>query len=141
MRHPVVGDGPRRRRSHGHQGARRPGRRLHDARHRVAARLGPAGAALPGTAADGASARVVFVAPNGEKVTAADNRAAIEKLVTEAADGSQVASAVDPFTARAVSEDATTAYSTVTFEVTADDLTGAAGTQLERAATPPGTRV
>ncbi len=88
---------------------------------------------FPGTAADGASARVVFVAPNGEKVTAADNRAAIEKLVTEAADGSQVASAVDPFTARAVSEDATTAYSTVTFEVTADDLTGAAGTQLERA--------
>ncbi|MEW1644636.1 MMPL family transporter [Streptomyces sp. NPDC091219] len=88
---------------------------------------------FPGTAADGASARIVFVAPNGEKVTATDHRAAIEKLVTEAADGSQVASAVDPFTARAVSEDATTAYSTVTFTVTADDLTGTAKTHLERA--------
>lgn len=88
---------------------------------------------LPGTAADGASARIVFVAPRSEKVTAADNRAAIGKLVTEAADGSQVASATDPFTARAVSKDATTAYSTVTFEVTADDLTCAAKTHLERA--------
>ncbi|MFE2889415.1 MMPL family transporter [Streptomyces sp. NPDC059272] len=88
---------------------------------------------FPGTAADGASARIVFVAPSGEKVTASDNRAAIEKLVTEAADGSQVASAADPFTARAVSKDGTTAYSTVTFEVKADDLTGAAKTHLERA--------
>ncbi|MBK3568836.1 MMPL family transporter [Streptomyces sp. MBT62] len=88
---------------------------------------------FPGTAADGASARIVFVAPNGEKVTATDNKAAIEKLVTEAADGSQVASAVDPFAAKAVSKDATTAYSTVTFKVKADDLTGAAKTHLERA--------
>ncbi|MBK6016144.1 MMPL family transporter [Streptomyces sp. MBT53] len=88
---------------------------------------------FPGTAADGASARIVFVAPNGEKVTATDNKAAIEKLVTEAADGSQVASAVDPFAAKAVSKDASTAYSTVTFKVKADDLTGAAKTHLERA--------
>ncbi|WP_043260195.1 MMPL family transporter [Streptomyces hokutonensis] len=88
---------------------------------------------FPGTAADGASARIVFVAPNGEKVTATENKAAIEKLVTEAADGSQVASAVDPFAAKAVSKDASTAYSTVTFKVKADDLTGAAKTHLERA--------
>ncbi|WOX10756.1 MMPL family transporter [Streptomyces sp. N50] len=88
---------------------------------------------FPGTAADGANARIVFVAPNGEKVTATENRAAIEKLVTEAADGSQVASAVDPFAAQAVSKDASTAYSTVTFKVKADDLTDAAKTHLERA--------
>ncbi|MEV6480251.1 MMPL family transporter [Streptomyces sp. NPDC051576] len=88
---------------------------------------------FPGTAADGASARIVFVAPNGEKVTATENRAAIEKLVTEAGDGSQVASAVDPFTAQAVSKDASTAYSTVTFKVKADDLTDTAKTHLERA--------
>ncbi|MEV6513827.1 MMPL family transporter [Streptomyces sp. NPDC051642] len=88
---------------------------------------------FPGTAADGANARIVFVAPNGEKVTATENKAAIEKLVTEAADGSQVASAVDPFAAKAVSKDASTAYSTVTFKVKADDLTDAAKTHLERA--------
>ncbi|MEV6503575.1 MMPL family transporter [Streptomyces prunicolor] len=88
---------------------------------------------FPGTTADGASARIVFVAPNGEKVTATENKAAIEKLVTAAADGAQVASAVDPFAAKAVSKDASTAYSTVTFKVKADDLTGAAKTHLERA--------
>ncbi|MBK3576669.1 MMPL family transporter [Streptomyces sp. MBT65] len=88
---------------------------------------------FPGTAADGANARIVFVAPNGEKVTATENRAAIEKLVAEAADGSQVASTVDPFAAKAVSKDATTAYSTVTFKVKADDLTDTAKTHLERA--------
>lgn len=88
---------------------------------------------FPGTAADGASARIVFVAPNGEKVTATENKAVIEKLVTEAADGSQVASVVDPFAAKSVSADASTAYSTVTFKVKADDLTGAAKTHLERA--------
>ncbi|MEV8547728.1 MMPL family transporter [Streptomyces sp. NPDC051572] len=88
---------------------------------------------FPGTAADGANARIVFVAPSGEKVTATENKAAIEKLVTEAADGSQVASTVDPFAAKAVSKDASTAYSTVTFKVKADDLTDAAKTHLERA--------
>jgi RND superfamily putative drug exporter len=88
---------------------------------------------FPGTAADGANARIVFVAPNGEKVTATDNRAAIEKLVTEAADGSQVAAAADPFQAKSVSKDASTAYATVTFKVKADQLTDTAKTHLERA--------
>ncbi|WP_369249743.1 MMPL family transporter [Streptomyces sp. R41] len=78
---------------------------------------------FPGAKADGASARVVFVAPDGQKVTASENRAAIEKFVSEAADGSQVASAVSPFRAKAVSKDASTAYATVTYKVNADDLT------------------
>ena len=88
---------------------------------------------FPGAAADGASARIVFVAPDGQKVTATDNKKAIETLVDEAADGSQVASAVDPFQAKAVSKDATTAYATVTFKVKADDLTDTAKTHLEKA--------
>ncbi|MCC8336043.1 MMPL family transporter, partial [Streptomyces sp. R1] len=33
---------------------------------------------FPGAAADGATARVVFVSPNGEKVTAAENKEAVE---------------------------------------------------------------
>ncbi|MER5787318.1 efflux RND transporter permease subunit [Streptomyces sp. NPDC001980] len=88
---------------------------------------------FPGTTADGASARIVFIAPSGEKVTAAGNRAAIEKLVDEAVDGSQVAAAVDPFQAKAVSEDGTTAYATVSFKATADDLTDASKKHLESA--------
>ncbi|MFC9846824.1 MMPL family transporter [Streptomyces sp. NPDC060223] len=88
---------------------------------------------FPGTTADGASARVVFVAPDGQRVTSSENRAVIEKFVAEASDGSQVASAVSPFQANAVSEDASTAYSTVTYKVKADDLSDAAKNTLKAA--------
>ncbi|MGW1027455.1 MMPL family transporter [Streptomyces sp. NPDC002577] len=88
---------------------------------------------FPGSTADAAVARIVFVAPTGEKVTAAGNKAAIKHLVDEAADGSQVAAAVNPFQAKAVSKDATTAYATVTFKAKADDLTGAAKNHLQHA--------
>ncbi|MFD8513009.1 MMPL family transporter [Streptomyces antimycoticus] len=88
---------------------------------------------FPGATADGATARVVFVAPGGEKVTATENKRAVEKAVADLADGPQVASAVDPFQAKAVSEDGTTAYATVTYKVAADDLTDADRTRLERA--------
>ncbi|GGN72651.1 membrane protein [Streptomyces albiflavescens] len=88
---------------------------------------------FPGAKADGASARVVFVAPDGQKVTASDNRAVIEKFVSEAADGSQVASAVSPFRAKAVSKDASTAYATVTYKVNSDDLTDVSKDRLEDA--------
>ncbi|MFS8200348.1 MMPL family transporter [Streptomyces sp. CWNU-52B] len=86
---------------------------------------------FPGASADGATARVVFVAPGGEKVTAADNREAVEKAVSELSDGSQVASAADPFTSKAVSKDGTTAYATVTYKVEATDLTDASRSQLD----------
>ncbi|WP_158104693.1 MMPL family transporter [Streptomyces milbemycinicus] len=88
---------------------------------------------FPGAKADGASARIVFVAPDGQKITAAGNRAVIEKAVGEAADGTQVAGAVGPFQAKAVSKDASTAYATVTYKVKADDLTDASKKTLEDA--------
>lgn len=91
------------------------------------------GERFPGPDADGADARVVFIAPGGEKVTAAEHRAAIEEFVAEAGAGPRVAGTVDPFAARAVSEDASTAYATVTFEVAAGDLTDADRDALERA--------
>ncbi|TCR23928.1 MMPL family transporter [Streptomyces sp. BK205] len=88
---------------------------------------------FPGATADGATARVVFVAPKGEKVTAADHRKAVESAVADLADGSQVASAVDPFQAKAVSKDGTTAYATVTYKVASNDLTDASKDQLVKA--------
>ncbi|MFI1213498.1 MMPL family transporter [Streptomyces sp. NPDC020802] len=88
---------------------------------------------FPGSAADAANARIVFVAPDGQKITAADNRTVIEEFVTEAAGGAQFAAAVDPFQAGAVSKDASTAYATVTYKVTAHDLTDAAKKTLEGA--------
>ncbi|MEU0028495.1 MMPL family transporter [Streptomyces sp. NPDC006335] len=88
---------------------------------------------FPGATADGATARVVFVAPKGEKVTAADHRKAVEDTVADLADGSQVASAVNPFQAGAVSKDGTTAYATVTYKVAADALTDADRDRLAKA--------
>uniref|UniRef100_A0AAU2AEI0 MMPL family transporter n=1 Tax=Streptomyces sp. NBC_00093 TaxID=2975649 RepID=A0AAU2AEI0_9ACTN len=91
------------------------------------------GERFPGGDANGADARIVFVAPDGEKVTASANRAAIDTLVTGAADAPRVESAVDPFTTGAVSKDGSTAYATVNYKVKADDLTDADKAALEQA--------
>ncbi|MFF5844148.1 MMPL family transporter [Streptomyces massasporeus] len=87
---------------------------------------------FPGATADGATARVVFIAPGGEKVTAAGNRKSVEKAVAGLGDGTQVASAVDPFRAKTISQDGTTAFATVTYKVGAHDLTDASRGHLER---------
>ncbi|MFD5227901.1 MMPL family transporter [Streptomyces qaidamensis] len=87
---------------------------------------------FPGATADSATARVVFIAPGGEKVTAAGNKKAVEKAVAGLGDGTQVANAVDPFAAKTVSKDGTTAFATVTYKVGAGDLTDASRSHLER---------
>ncbi|MFI8166671.1 MMPL family transporter [Streptomyces sp. NPDC085931] len=87
---------------------------------------------FPGATADSATARVVFLAPSGEKVTAAANKEAIEQAVGRLGDGTQVAGAVDPFRAKTISKDGTTAFATVTYEVGAADLTDASRAHLER---------
>lgn len=84
--------------------------------------------------ADGASAQLVFVAPDGQKVTAAQDKAAIEKVVAETATGPQIASVSDPLGAGAVSKDGSTAYANVTFTVPANDLTDAAKASVAHAA-------
>ncbi|MCT9143358.1 MMPL family transporter [Streptomyces violarus] len=86
---------------------------------------------FPGATADGATARVVFIAPGGGKVTAAENKEAIEKAVTGLGDGTQVASAVDPFQAKTISKDGSTAFATVTYKVKSTDLTDGSRTHLE----------
>ncbi|MFF2330042.1 MULTISPECIES: MMPL family transporter [unclassified Streptomyces] len=78
---------------------------------------------FPEAASDGATARIVFVAPDGQKVTAAQNRTVIDTAVKDSAAAQGVASAVGPFQANAVSKDATTAYATVTFKEAANELT------------------
>jgi RND superfamily putative drug exporter len=87
-----------------------------------------------GGGSSGTTAQLVFVAPSGQKVTAAAQKAAIDEAVAEAAAGPQVASAVGPFQADAVSKDGTTAYATITYTVAATDLTDSAKSALEHAA-------
>ena len=88
---------------------------------------------FPGAEADGAEARVVFVAKHGGHVTDAANRSAIGHFVDAVADGSEVADATSPFDAHAVSKDRSTAYATVTYKVTSDDLTDAGKADLTKA--------
>ncbi|MEU9454108.1 MMPL family transporter [Streptomyces sp. NPDC048277] len=88
---------------------------------------------FPGAAADGATARVVFVAPHGRKVTAGAHRKAIEETVRALGDGTQVAAVADPFTAKAVSKDGSTAYATVTYKVKSSGITDTTRTALEDA--------
>ncbi|MEV0406756.1 MMPL family transporter [Actinoallomurus sp. NPDC050550] len=72
---------------------------------------------FPGMSADGATARVVFKAPAGEKITNAANKAAVEQTVKELGAGAEVGAVTDPFTSRAVSQDRTIAYAQVKYTV------------------------
>ncbi|MFT2016028.1 MMPL family transporter [Streptomyces sp. 796.1] len=85
---------------------------------------------FPEGEADGANARLVFVAPQGQRITSAEHRATIDALLTDVATGSQVADVSDPFAGRGVSEDAGTAYATVAYEVTEDEVSDASRKQL-----------
>ncbi|MFF9507025.1 MMPL family transporter [Streptomyces sp. NPDC014724] len=90
---------------------------------------------FPGGNSNAADARIVFVAPKGQKITAGPNKAAVERIVADVAAGSQVKGALDPFhLAGAVSKDGTTAYSTVSYDVQSTDLTDATTKALEDAA-------
>ncbi|MET8902464.1 MMPL family transporter [Streptomyces sp. NPDC004538] len=89
---------------------------------------------FPGQSADGATARVVFKAPSGEKMTDAGNKATVEKTVDELADGSEVASVADPYTGNAVSKDGTIAYASVRYDVSGMELEESTKHALEDAA-------
>ncbi|MFP8886550.1 MMPL family transporter [Streptomyces mangrovi] len=89
---------------------------------------------FPGSSPDGATARVVFKAPDGEKITDPENSAVVGEVVAELAKGDQVQQAVDPFQARAVSPDQTIAYSQVTYEVSGFELTEESREELKAAA-------
>ncbi|MEU7279224.1 MMPL family transporter [Streptomyces sp. NPDC045431] len=79
---------------------------------------------FPGAGADGATARVVFKAPDGAKMTDPERKAAVDKAVGELRSGSdQVASVTDPYAVQAVSRDGTTAYIQVSYKVNGMELT------------------
>ncbi|MFI8291817.1 MMPL family transporter [Streptomyces sp. NPDC085614] len=78
---------------------------------------------FPGGNADGATARVVFKAPEGQKMTDPANKAKVQDVVGELKSGSdQVASVTDPYTAQAVSKDGSTAYVSVSYKLSGMEL-------------------
>ncbi|MFF1440063.1 MMPL family transporter [Streptomyces sp. NPDC058295] len=89
---------------------------------------------FPRSNSQGAEARLVFRAPDGQRVTAGENRAAVEDALGSLDGGDQVASATDPYETGAVSEDGTIAYATLTYTADAVDLTESTRSALESAA-------
>ncbi|MEU6348118.1 MMPL family transporter [Streptomyces sp. NPDC047072] len=88
---------------------------------------------FPGASADGATGRLVFKAPEGEKMTDAANRATVEKTVRTLGDGSEVVSVTDPYKTNAVSKDGTVAYTSVRYDAPAMELKDATRDALEEA--------
>ncbi|MFI5676774.1 MMPL family transporter [Streptomyces cellulosae] len=89
---------------------------------------------FPQSNSQGAEARLVFRAPDGQRVTARQNKAAVEDTLGSLDGGDQVASTTDPYETGAVSEDGTIAYSTITYTADAVDLTEPTKSALETAA-------
>ncbi|MFD5339375.1 MMPL family transporter [Streptomyces hawaiiensis] len=89
---------------------------------------------FPGTSADGATARVVFKAPSGEKMTDPGNKATVQDTVQELSDGSEVVRVTDPYQAKAVSKDGTIAYAQVSYKVSGMELDDAAKDALKDSA-------
>ncbi|MDG9707739.1 MMPL family transporter [Streptomyces sp. DH10] len=89
---------------------------------------------FPGTSADGATARVVFKAPSGEKMTDPGNKATVQETVKELADGSEVVRVTDPYQAKAVSKDGTVAYAQVSYKVSGMELEDSSRDALEDSA-------
>ncbi|MEU7072657.1 MMPL family transporter [Streptomyces narbonensis] len=79
---------------------------------------------FPGAGADGATARVVFKAPEGQKMTDPAHKTVVEETVAALKSGSdQIVSVTDPYTAQAVSQDGSTAYVSVSYKVNGMELT------------------
>lgn len=89
---------------------------------------------FPGASPDGATARVVFKAPAGQKMTDAAHKAEVQKIVGELKSGSdQIGSVTDPYQAQAVSKDGSTAYISVAYKVNGMELTDDSRDSLKKA--------
>jgi len=85
---------------------------------------------FPQASADGATARVVFAAPEGQQLTDAAHRAAIDSAVAELKQAPQVASVSDPFATRAVNDDGTVGLAQATYQVQSAELSDQARAAL-----------
>jgi membrane protein YdfJ len=86
--------------------------------------------------AGGASARVVFVAPAGEKLTDAENQEAVMESVALAKEAEQVIEAVDPYSAGALNADETIGFADVIYPVPKEEVEDSAKDALEATAEP-----
>jgi RND superfamily putative drug exporter len=86
----------------------------------------------PDAAPDGATARIVFQAPEGQTLTSAVNKGLVLDTLA-ATETENVVSTTDPFAAGTLSEDERTGYGTVAYALPAIELTDADQEALESA--------
>jgi uncharacterized membrane protein YdfJ with MMPL/SSD domain len=87
-------------------------------------------------AASGAYARMVFMAPKGEKLTDQKNKDAVMASLTQTKQAQDVSQVIDPYTAKAISKDGRIGYADVIYPVPADKIDDPARNQLEVSADP-----
>lgn len=86
---------------------------------------------FPQASADGATARVVFEAPDGQRLTSGAHKDGVEALVADLGQAHQVAAVTDPYAAGTVSKDGAIGYAQVTYEVADTDVSDRARADLE----------
>jgi uncharacterized membrane protein YdfJ with MMPL/SSD domain len=86
--------------------------------------------------AGGASARVVYVAPEGKTLTDPEVKSAVMGSVEQASKAEDVQMVVDPYKAKAISEDGRIGYADVIYPMPADEVTDSAREELEASAEP-----
>ncbi|WP_242910662.1 MMPL family transporter [Actinomadura terrae] len=89
---------------------------------------------FPQSNSQGAEARLVFQAPDGQRVTSTRSKAAVAAALGSLKGGDQVAATTDPYRTGAVSKDGTIAFSTITYTADAVDLAEPTKSALEAAA-------
>ena len=88
--------------------------------------------------ASGGSARVVFAAPEGEKLTDPENKAAVMESVEKASKAPEVVGVQDPYSAGAISKDGRIGFADVYYPVKAEEVEKTSADALE-ASTEPAT--
>jgi len=89
--------------------------------------------------AGGGSARVVFAAPKGEKLTDPENRPAVMESVKRASKAPEVIGVQDPYSAGAISKDGRIGFADVYYPVKAEEVEKSSADALE-ASTEPATK-
>ncbi|MCW6010080.1 MMPL family transporter [Micromonospora sp. CPCC 205371] len=85
---------------------------------------------FPQASAGGATARVVFAAPDGQTLADPANKATVEQVVAELKQAPQVASVADPFQSGTVNQAGTVGFAQATYQVQAQELTEQARDEL-----------
>jgi uncharacterized membrane protein YdfJ with MMPL/SSD domain len=87
-------------------------------------------------AASGTYARLVFAAPEGEKLTDAENKAAVEASLAKASKAKDVSAVSNPYETKAITQDGRVGFADVVYPVPADKIDDEARDELEATATP-----